>query len=150
MDFPLADLMDEQACYDFLVGLLHPGGLSCPRCHEHDGLKVHRHERAPILVYRCTHCDRIFNAFFDTPLHGTKRRAREWVLILRGFAQGVPTAQLTRELGCDRSELLKWRHRLQDFAFHGTDHTALPDSEVEADEMYQNAGEKRRPASRPG
>ena len=33
MDFPLIDLMDEQACYDQLVELLYPGGLACPRCH---------------------------------------------------------------------------------------------------------------------
>jgi hypothetical protein len=65
---------------------------------------------------------------------------------LRGFAQGVPTAQLARELECDRSELLKWRHRLQDLASHGADQTALPDPVVEADELDQNAGEKRRSA----
>ena len=147
MDFPLMDLMDEQACYDFLVTLLHPDGLACPRCHRHDGLEVHRRDRAPLLVYGCPHCSRIFHAFTDTILHGTKRRPREWVLILRGFAQGVPTAQLARELECDRSELLKWRHRLQDLAFHDADPMALPDAVVEADELYQNAGEKRCSAS---
>jgi len=147
MDFPLSDLMDEQSCYDFLINTLHPDGLACPRCHRHDGLKVHRHDRAPILVYRCTHCRRIFNAFTDTVLHGTKRRPREWVLILRGIAQGVPTAQLARELECDRAELLKWRHRLQDLAFRAADQAALSDRVVEADELYQNAGEKRCAAS---
>jgi hypothetical protein len=45
------------------------------------------------------------------------------VLILRGLAQGVPTAQLTRELGCDRSELLNPRHRLRDLAFSNRDLT---------------------------
>ena len=38
------------------------------------------------------------------------------MLILRGFAQGVPTAQLARELGCDRKHLLELRRRLQDNA----------------------------------
>lgn len=147
MDFPLSDLMDEQASYDFLVALLHPDGLACPRCHRQDDRKIHRHDRVPILVYRCAHCHRIFNAFTDTILHGTKRRPREWVLILRGFAQGVPTAQLARELECDRSELLNWRHRLQDLASRAADQAALSDSVVEADELYQNAGEKRCPAS---
>jgi len=147
MDFPLKDLMDEQACYDFLVLLLHPEGLACPRCRRADGLKIHRHDRAPILVYRCPHCLRIFHAFTATVLHGTKRTAREWVLILRGFAQGVPTAQLARELECDRSELLKWRHGLQDLAFGAAEPAALSDAVVEADELYQNAGEKRRSAS---
>ena len=32
MDFPLADLMDEDACYAKLLAVLHPSGLACPRC----------------------------------------------------------------------------------------------------------------------
>ena len=31
MDFPLTDLMDEDASYAKLVALLHHGGLACPR-----------------------------------------------------------------------------------------------------------------------
>ena len=70
------------------------------------------------------------------------------VLIVRGIAQGVPTAQLARELECDRSELLNLRHRLQDLAFRNRDRMPLDDEVLEADEAYQNAGEKRRAASR--
>jgi hypothetical protein len=64
------------------------------------------------------------------------------ILIVRGFAQGVPTAQLARELGCDRSELLNLRHRLQDRAFRNRDLLPLDDPVLEGDEAYQNAGEK--------
>src|SRR5262249_8135599 len=93
MDFPITDLMDEQACYDQLVGWLPPDGLACPRCHHHDRLVVHRRGRDPVLDFRCGHCRRVFNAFTGTARHGLRRRPRELVLILRGFAQGVPTAQ---------------------------------------------------------
>ena len=64
------------------------------------------------------------------------------VLILRGFAQGVPTAQLARELGRDRPELLRLRHRLQGLAFDNRDRMPLDDRVLEADEAYQNAGKK--------
>ena len=150
MDFPITDLMDEQACYDRLVEWLHPDGFACPRCHAADRMVVHRRGRDPVLDFRCGHCGRVFNAFTGTALHGAKRRPRELVLILRGFAQGVPTAQLARELGCDRPELLRLRHRLQGLAFDNRDRMPLDDPAVEADEAYQNAGEKRRPAHRPG
>src|SRR4051812_8692457 len=113
MDFPIGELMDESACYEFLVGLLHPDGLACPHCGDRDHLKVHRRDRAPILAYRCTACRRISTAFTGTVLQGTKRRPIELVLILRGIAQGVSTAQLARELECSRPELLEFRHRLQ-------------------------------------
>lgn len=149
MDFPITDLMDERACYEQLVQWLHPDGFTCPRCHQHDRMVVHRRGRDPVLDFRCGHCKRVFNAFTDTALHGLKRRPRELVLIVRGFAQGIPTAQLARELDCDRSELLNLRHRLQDLAFRNRDLMPLDDQVLEADEAYQNAGEKRHPAHRP-
>jgi hypothetical protein len=69
----------------------------------------------------------MFNAFTGTALQATKRRPVELVLILRGFAQGVSTAQLARELGCDRKELLDLRHRLQHLAWRFRDQVRLDD-----------------------
>jgi transposase-like protein len=149
MDFPIADLLDESACYDYLVGLMHPRGLTCPRCGSGD-LRVHRRTRDPVLDYRCPRCRRIFNAFTRTAFHKMQYRPARLVLILRGFAQGTPTAQLARELGVSRPHLLGIRHRLQDNALTHRDAGPLPDREVEADELYQNAGEKRGRAHRPG
>jgi transposase len=142
MDFPIADLMDQDACYHKLLGWLHSKGLSCPTCKTDEHTRVHRRHRAPVLDYRCTACGRVFNAFTGTALAGTHRRPAEIVLILRGFAQGVPTAQLARELGCDRKHLLELRHLMQDDAARWLDRNPLGDDLVEADEMYQNAGEK--------
>ena len=76
------------------------------------------------------------------------------VLILRGFAQGVPTQHLADELDLDYSMLLTWRHRLQASALEGrageklSDAEAEADAKAEADEMVQNAGEKGQ--TRPG
>lgn len=150
MDFAITELMDEQACYDKLVGWLHPDGLACPRCHGSDTSYAHRRDRAPILDYRCRACRCVFNAFTGTALQGTKRRPVALLLILRGFAQGTSTARLARELACDRLELLRFRHKLQGLAYRFRDLDPLEDSTVEADEAYQNAGEKRRAAPRPG
>jgi hypothetical protein len=91
----------------------------------------------------------VFNAFTGTALQGSRRSVVELMLILRGFAQGVPTAQLARELGCDRKELLRLRHRLQHSAWLFRGQSRLDDPVAEADEMYQNAGEKRSGAHRP-
>lgn len=149
MDFPLTGLMDEDACYARLVEILHPEGLACPRCGG-DRLGVHRRHRDPVIDYRCRDCRRVFNAFTGTALQKTGRRPSALLLILRGIAQGVPTARLARELGCDRMKLLGLRHKLQDHAAGGLDPAVLPDAIVEADECYVNAGEKRRAPSRPG
>jgi transposase-like protein len=149
MDFPITAFMDEDACYQKLVDVLHPRGLACPRCGGRDGLRVHRRHRAPVLDYRCGGCGRVFNAFTGTAFHKTHRRPSEVLLILRGIAQGETTARLARELNRHRQHLLKLRHRLQDQALEAADPLPLDDPAVEADEMYQNAGEKRRAAHRP-
>ncbi|MEE8391737.1 MAG: transposase [Anaerolineae bacterium] len=64
------------------------------------------------------------------------------VLIMRGVAQGTPTKHLAQELGIDRSHLLKRRHAIQKLALEKLPASPLSDAETEADEMYQNAGEK--------
>jgi len=134
MDFPLDDLMDERACYERLVALLHPGGLACPRCGAADGLGIHRRHRAPVIDYQCGHCGRVFNAFATTPLRGTRRPPSQLLLIVRGIARSEPTARMARELSCDRKHLLEMRHRLQERARLAVDRNPLGDAVVEADE----------------
>jgi transposase-like protein len=147
MDFPLLDLLDEGACYDFLVDALHPAGLRCPICGSRR-YTVHRAHREPVLDYRCG-CGRVFNAWTGTAFQGTQRTAAALVVLVRGIAQGTPTAQLARELGCSRRHLLDLRHRLQHLAWVRLPRRRLPDDQAEADEMFQNAGEKRDAACQP-
>jgi transposase-like protein len=145
MDFPLLDLLDDDACSNQLVAWLHPEGVSCPDRGRADRRRIHRRRREPVVDYRCGHCGRVFNPFTGTALQGIHYRPGAIRLILRGIAQGVPTAQLARELDCDRSHLPALRHRLQDLAFRFRHRRPLDDPVVEADERYQNAGEKGVP-----
>ena len=152
MDCPIVDLMDQQACDQKLLDLLHSGGLACPRCGGgRDLYTIHRRRDAsPVVDYRCKRCRRVFNLFTATPWQGTHRTPAAILLILRGFVQGVSTARLARELGASRPHLLDLRHAVQARAAAASARGPLPDDFVEADEMYQNAGEKRRPAPRSG
>jgi transposase-like protein len=149
MDFSLIDYLDEDACYAKLVDLLHPDGLACPRCGERQRLGIHRCHRTPVLDYQCATCGRVFNAWTETVLQGVQRSPAHLLMILHGIAQGTPTAQMARQLGRDRRHLLALRHRLQELARIGLDRNPLGDRAVEADEMDQNAGEKRDGARRP-
>lgn len=103
--------------------------------------RIHRRDRAPILYFRCS-CGRIYNAFSGTVWQGTHHRCSVIVRILQGFSQGVSTLHLANELGIDRKHLLERRHKLQGFMSQACIRKPLPDDVVEADEMYQNAGEK--------
>jgi transposase-like protein len=150
MDFPIGELLDQQACHDFLLSSLHPGGLRCPNGHGPEHYYVHRRGRAPVLNHRCRACGSCFNLFTGTVLQGTHYDCGQIVQLLRGILQGASTARLARETGRDRRHLLERRRRLQALAEAARPRAPLPDPVVESDEMYQNAGEKRRAASRPG
>ena len=150
MDFPILDLMDQEGCCQKLFDLLHPDGFACPRCAAREGLNVHRRRPdSPVVDYRCKGCRRVFNMFTGTLWQGTHLSPVQILLILRGIAQGVPTAKLAREVGISRQHLLRLRHEIQARALAAADHSPLPDDQTEADEMYQNAGEKRGAAHRP-
>jgi transposase-like protein len=150
MDFPIIDLMDQEGCRNKLFDLLHPEGHFCPSCGAREGLTIHRrHPDSPVVDYRCKACRRVFNMFTGTQWQGTHLNPAQILLILRGVAQGVPTAKLAREVGISRQHLLKLRHRMQANALDSVDHSPLPDDQTEADEMYQNAGEKRGAAQGP-
>ena len=149
MDFPIQDLLNQEACSQFLLDLVHPAGLRCPRCQATAGFSTPRYFRAPVLDSRCPRCNRVFNAWTGTPFQGTHGRPSQIVLILRGFAPGTSTAPLARELAWSRRHLLDLRHRLPAQARAGSDRTPWEDSVVEADELDQNAGEKGVPHEDP-
>ncbi len=114
LQFPLDDLLDDQACYTFLLQVLHPDGLHCPHGHRlPDDQAAHDRQRAPILDYRCRTCGAVFNVFTGTLWAKTRYRCTTIVQILRGIAQGVPTKHLAEELEIDRGQLLARRHRIQ-------------------------------------
>ena len=107
-------MLDEQACYDFLLHTLHPDGLHCPYDHPLPPDQApHDRHRAPIMDYRCRRCGAVFNVFTGTIWSKTRYRCATIVQILRGIAQGVPTQHLAAELGLDRSHLLQRRHQIQ-------------------------------------
>jgi len=71
------------------------------------------------------------------------------VLLLRGVLKGETSAELAEELGVSYQTVLDIRRDLQANAAHLQPDTPLPDHVTESDEMFQNAGEKRRRTLRP-
>lgn len=142
--FSLHELLCPQKSYDLLLDVLHPTGLVCPHGHPLPPNQApHDRHRAPLVDYRCRQCGAVFNLFTDTIWEKSRLTCDKIVPILQGVAQGKPTLQLADELNLDYSWLLKRRHQLQAQAQSALPRdTALPDAVTEADEMFQNAGEK--------
>ena len=117
MALPITELLDEQGCYEFLLSGLHPKGLQCPAGHRVvAGQAPHMSDRAPVVDYRCRRCGKVFNVFTNTLWRGTHYSCRQVILLVRGFAQGVPTLHLARELKLDYETVLTRRHSWQEQA----------------------------------
>ncbi|OIP74622.1 MAG: hypothetical protein AUK48_09465, partial [Oscillatoriales cyanobacterium CG2_30_44_21] len=122
--FPLTELLDEQACYEWLMKILHPQGLNCPSGHALPaGRAPHDRKRSPIVKYKCREYGRVFHIFTGTDLSGSHYIFSQIMLILRGFLQGQTTQHIAEELGLDYGTLLSWRHRIQRRGFA---HLILP------------------------
>jgi transposase-like protein len=149
--FPFTNLLDPQACYRWFETILWPAGRVCPRCGARERLTIQTTHRAPLLDYQCQDCGHVFNLFTGTVFTGTHHSCSELYALVRGIAQGVTTQQLSQELGCSYAPLLALRHKLQGWiAAVLASSPPVAGSVTEVDELYQNAGEKRSQAQRPG
>lgn len=146
LKFPIQNLMDYNSCYNFLSTILHPQGLCC-KCGEikPEFQKPHKYRSNGLPCFKCRTCGSVYNIFTDTILSGIHYDCITIVLMLRGFAQGKTTLHLSKELNISYDRVLEWRHLLQEQSFENRDTSVLPDTEVESDEMFQNAGEKGVP-----
>jgi transposase-like protein len=147
IDFPLDGLLDEPACLLWLEQSLHPEGLHCPRC----GQAERRRARQGVIpASRCKGCDRYSTALTGTIFAKTRQPPSALVLMLRGIAKGKTTARLARELGLSRKQMHTLRGRVQNNLYETLPTHVLDEPVLEADELYQNAGEKRAAPSGPG
>jgi transposase-like protein len=142
IDFPIGELLDEEASTVWLEKHLHPDGLACPRCGARERRVARR--KGPFLGYRCLACDRYHTILTGTAFEKTRQKPSTLVLLLRGVAKGEPTARLARELELSRKQAHTLRHRVQKKLVDALPREVLEEeSQFEADELYQNAGEKR-------
>lgn len=145
MDFPIVDLLDDELSSQWLLKYFHPDGLKCPHCG--GGLDQAREFRqtqtSQLTVYRCSHCQGIYNLYSRTVFEGRYFRPAQAVLLLRGVTKGDPTAEIAREIGVSRPTVHEVRQEIQANAQRRQPQNALSDTQTETDEMFQNAGEKR-------
>jgi transposase-like protein len=146
IDFPIGELMDDSICTLWLERYLHPQGMTCPHCGSGRRRLFRAQEHFP--AYRCRACDGYYTLLTGTVFAKTRQRPATLVLLLRGVAKGEPTARLARELGLSRKQLHTLRRRIQTKLNDTAPTETMAGTVFEADELYQNAGEKKHSASR--
>ncbi len=146
IDFPIADLLDDDICTGWLERHLHPEGLKCPHCGRSERRLFRAQGHFP--AYRCRGCNGYYTLLTGTVFAKSHQPPATLVLLLRGIAKGEPTARLARELKLSRKQLHTLRQRIQANLNATAPTDAMPGTAFEADELYQNAGEKKHAPSR--
>jgi transposase-like protein len=146
MDFPITDLMSDKASEEWILEHFHPTGLRCPHCNAvwAKSAEFRTTRRSQLTVYRCRVCHGIYNLYSGTIFAARQLRPAQVVLLVRGVLKGESAASLARELGMSRTTLTELRHLIQQNAANLQTAQPLADNVVETDELFQNAGEKRR------
>jgi len=150
MEFPITDHLDEEESAKWILEHFHPKGQNCPKCNRgvEQSRKFRRTQCSGLDVQRCKQCGTIYNLYTGTLFQGSQWTPQQVVLLMRGMCKGETTRELAAELNLNYKTVLTMRHRVQANAELAQPNAALPDSHSETDEMFQNAGEKRRTARR--
>lgn len=148
IDFPITELLDGSICMIWLERHLHPHGFVCPHCGSANRRLFRQQKHFP--AYRCRDCDGYYTLLTNTAFEKTRQSPATLVLLLRGITKGESTARLARELGLSRKQMHTLRQRLQTNLNETAPSELMAGTSFEADELYQNAGEKKHAPSRPG
>ncbi len=145
MEFSITDLLDYDSSVAWIVQHFHPTGFNCPECGtSREQARIFREtEKSQLVVYRCNHCQSVYNLYTGTIFQQTHLTPMQVVLLMRGICKGETSQELAAELGLNYGTVLKLRHAVQANAEKLQPDTPLPDEHTETDEMFQNAGEKR-------
>jgi hypothetical protein len=147
IDFPIAERLDDSPCLIWLERDLHPDGFACPYGHRAERRRFRPQGDFPASC--CRACDGYDTLLTNTAFAKPRQRPATLVLLLRGIANGEPTTRLTRELGMSCKPLHTRRHRVPANLKATAPTDVMRGTAFEADELHQNAGEKKHAPSRP-
>jgi len=147
MEFPIVDLLDEQASTKWIMEHFHVQGLHCPNrdCYApvEQAQLFRKTRRSHLQVYRCRKCLSVYTIYSGTVFEHRHLTPCQVVLLMRGVLKGESSATIAAELGVARSTVHLIRKQLQQNAQDLQPNTPLDDQHTETDEMFQNAGEKK-------
>lgn len=146
MEFPITELLDYESSVAWILKHFHAKGLMCPSCQKpvEQSREFRKTQKSRLVVYRCNGCDRVYNLYTGTVFERCPWTPMQVVLLMRGISKGETTRELAAELELNYKTVLDMRHKLQANAENKQPKTPLPDVHSETDEMFQNAGEKRK------
>lgn len=139
----LHELFNEEKCQAYIHKLRwQDRQLECPHCHSQNVSSWGKYHRRPGLKrYICKTCHRTFNDLTNTMLSGSKLPICIWILATFLLCLSCSSRRICRELGVHIRTAYRWCWWLRNAALSYEVHRQL-EGTVEADEIYQTAGNK--------
>jgi transposase-like protein len=139
----LHQLFNEHLCNKYIHFLRWQGKkLQCPRCLKYNIAPWGNHHRRPgIKRHMCKDCHHTFNDLTNTPLHGCKLSLKLLVFAVFLMCLSCSSRRICRELGIHIRTAYHWCWKFRNAAISYEIYRQL-DGVVEADEIYQTAGNK--------
>ena len=109
LDSLLNYFRSESRCEEFLLKILHPEGIRCPKC---GGIVVYKCGR----LYHCDECNTTFSVKVGTIFQSTKLPLRKWyatIWLILNNKKGISASMLSRELGVTYTTAWHMLHKLR-------------------------------------
>lgn len=110
----------ETRCRDFLIGILYPNGIRCPKCGGEIVYKCGKLYRRPKghsgPCYHCEDCNHNFSVTVNTIFHSTKLPLRKWyaaIWLMINNKKGCGSCMLSRELGITQATAWHMLHKIR-------------------------------------
>jgi len=107
------ETLNEEACRDWFLARLHPGGAFCPECRtEITSPKVlARFWSMGRVACHAPNCNRSFSAVTGTALNGVGIEFRALYLLLLMIGCGVSVNKVARQLGISNGAAYAWARK---------------------------------------
>jgi transposase-like protein len=150
MEFSITDILSPAESTRWILQYFHPHGLLGPKCGDSvaNASVFRTTKKSQLTVYRCRQCNTVYNLYTNTIFQQRHLTPQQVVLLLRGVMKGEASITLAGELRVSPQTVLDLRRDVQDSARFLQPNTPLMDEHTETDEMFQNAGGKKRKTPR--
>src|SRR3990172_5311760 len=140
------DFPDDDACLDFVVGLIYPDGINCRTCGE---IRLH-HRLSNRKAYSCDHCDTHVYPLAGTIFEKSSTPLKSWfyaMFLISATRCGISAKQLERELGVTYKTAWRMFNQIRKLL---NEDTRMLGREVEMDETYVGGRRRGTKRGRPG
>ncbi len=141
------DFPDDATILEFIVGLLYPEGIHCPKCE-----RVTKHHRVKSrTAYACQFCGRHEYPLVGTIFEGSATSLKLWfhaIFLMSQTRCGISAKQLERELGVTYKTAWRMANKIRSLLQDDNDEPLS--GTVEMDETYVGGRRRGTKRGRPG